>query len=180
MPIVLLRVDERLIHGQVVVGWGGPLHADHLVVVDDDIAGSPDDEDGVTLPATLVAGTSASVTIRVAATSPFYSNLLDAWIDFNRDGDWSDPGEQVFTSRALAAGAVSADVVAIEARKHHAAATGTAPTDATATAHAPQRSRTAVVTRHVRCAERVGSDEAMMSRITGCRTGRPSPGTPAR
>jgi mannose/fructose/N-acetylgalactosamine-specific phosphotransferase system component IIB len=41
MPIVLLRVDERLIHGQVVVGWGGPLHADHIVVVDDDIAGSP-------------------------------------------------------------------------------------------------------------------------------------------
>jgi mannose/fructose/N-acetylgalactosamine-specific phosphotransferase system component IIB len=41
MPIVLLRVDERLIHGQVVVGWGGPLHADHIVVVDDDIAASP-------------------------------------------------------------------------------------------------------------------------------------------
>lgn len=40
MPIVLLRVDERLIHGQVVVGWGTPLHADRLVVVDDEIAGS--------------------------------------------------------------------------------------------------------------------------------------------
>lgn len=41
MPIVLLRVDERLIHGQVVVGWGGPLHADRIVVVDDEIAASP-------------------------------------------------------------------------------------------------------------------------------------------
>src|SRR5829696_4264050 len=41
MPIVLLRVDERLIHGQVVVGWGGPLHADRMVVVDDDLAASP-------------------------------------------------------------------------------------------------------------------------------------------
>lgn len=40
MPIVLLRVDERLIHGQVVVGWGGPLHADRIVVVDDAIAES--------------------------------------------------------------------------------------------------------------------------------------------
>ncbi len=40
MPIVLFRVDERLIHGQVVVGWGGPLHADRIVVVDDAIAGS--------------------------------------------------------------------------------------------------------------------------------------------
>jgi mannose/fructose/N-acetylgalactosamine-specific phosphotransferase system component IIB len=41
MPIVLFRVDERLIHGQVVVGWGGPLHADRVVVVDDEIAASP-------------------------------------------------------------------------------------------------------------------------------------------
>jgi mannose/fructose/N-acetylgalactosamine-specific phosphotransferase system component IIB len=41
MPIVLFRVDERLIHGQVVVGWGGPLHADRIVVVDDAIADSP-------------------------------------------------------------------------------------------------------------------------------------------
>lgn len=41
MPIVLLRLDERLIHGQVVVGWGGPLHADRIVVADDDIAASP-------------------------------------------------------------------------------------------------------------------------------------------
>jgi mannose/fructose/N-acetylgalactosamine-specific phosphotransferase system component IIB len=41
MPIVLFRVDERLIHGQVVVGWGGPLHADRMVVIDDDLAASP-------------------------------------------------------------------------------------------------------------------------------------------
>lgn len=41
MPIVLFRVDERLIHGQVVVGWGGPLHVDRIVVVDDEIAASP-------------------------------------------------------------------------------------------------------------------------------------------
>lgn len=40
MPIVLFRVDERLIHGQVVVGWGGPLHADRIVVVDDALADS--------------------------------------------------------------------------------------------------------------------------------------------
>jgi len=38
MPIALYRVDERLIHGQVVVGWGAVLHPDHIVVVDDDLA----------------------------------------------------------------------------------------------------------------------------------------------
>lgn len=41
MPIVLFRVDERLIHGQVVVGWGGPLHVDRIVVVNDELAASP-------------------------------------------------------------------------------------------------------------------------------------------
>jgi PTS system mannose-specific IIB component/fructoselysine and glucoselysine-specific PTS system IIB component len=40
MPIVLHRIDERLIHGQVVVGWGGELHPERIVVVDDDLAGS--------------------------------------------------------------------------------------------------------------------------------------------
>jgi PTS system mannose-specific IIB component/fructoselysine and glucoselysine-specific PTS system IIB component len=40
MSIVLFRVDERLIHGQVVVGWGAELHPDRIVVIDDDIAQS--------------------------------------------------------------------------------------------------------------------------------------------
>lgn len=38
MSIVLFRVDERLIHGQVIVGWGSALHPDEIVVVDDDLA----------------------------------------------------------------------------------------------------------------------------------------------
>ncbi|MGH7475022.1 MAG: PTS system mannose/fructose/N-acetylgalactosamine-transporter subunit IIB [Longimicrobiales bacterium] len=40
MPIVLYRVDERLIHGQVIVGWGAVLHPDRIVVVDDQVAES--------------------------------------------------------------------------------------------------------------------------------------------
>ena len=40
MSIVLFRVDERLIHGQVIVGWGAELHPDRIIVVDDDIAAS--------------------------------------------------------------------------------------------------------------------------------------------
>ena len=38
MPILLYRVDERLIHGQVVVGWGSRLHPDRYLVVDDELA----------------------------------------------------------------------------------------------------------------------------------------------
>lgn len=41
MPVVLYRVDERLIHGQVVVGWGAQLDPDRIIVVDDEIAESP-------------------------------------------------------------------------------------------------------------------------------------------
>lgn len=41
MSVILLRVDERLIHGQVVVGWGAALHADRVVVIDDALADSP-------------------------------------------------------------------------------------------------------------------------------------------
>jgi PTS system mannose-specific IIB component/fructoselysine and glucoselysine-specific PTS system IIB component len=40
MPVVLYRIDDRLIHGQVVVGWGRPLDVGFLVLVDDDVAGS--------------------------------------------------------------------------------------------------------------------------------------------
>ena len=39
MPILLYRVDERLIHGQVVVGWGSRLDPDRYIVVDDALAG---------------------------------------------------------------------------------------------------------------------------------------------
>ncbi len=40
MSIVLNRVDDRLIHGQVVVGWGQPLDIGFIVLVDDEVAQS--------------------------------------------------------------------------------------------------------------------------------------------
>ncbi len=45
MPLVLLRVDERLIHGQVIVGWAGPLRIECIVVADDDLAASDWEQD---------------------------------------------------------------------------------------------------------------------------------------
>jgi mannose/fructose/N-acetylgalactosamine-specific phosphotransferase system component IIB len=41
VPIVLFRVDERLIHGQVVVGWGERLQIERIIVVDDELNASP-------------------------------------------------------------------------------------------------------------------------------------------
>jgi mannose/fructose/N-acetylgalactosamine-specific phosphotransferase system component IIB len=40
MPIHLYRIDDRLIHGQVVVGWGQPLNIRLLILVDDFVAAS--------------------------------------------------------------------------------------------------------------------------------------------
>ncbi|MGE0378472.1 MAG: GEVED domain-containing protein, partial [Planctomycetaceae bacterium] len=65
----------------------------------DDNAGS-DDEDGITL-GNLEIGTTVGLT--VTATVPA-SAVLNAWIDFNRDGDWLDAGEQVFVDEPLANG----------------------------------------------------------------------------
>lgn len=45
MGIVLYRVDERLIHGQVVIGWGHELRPDRFHVVDDDLAVSDWEQD---------------------------------------------------------------------------------------------------------------------------------------
>lgn len=41
MAIASHRVDDRLVHGQVVVGWGQPLDLRFLVIVDDALASSP-------------------------------------------------------------------------------------------------------------------------------------------
>jgi mannose/fructose/N-acetylgalactosamine-specific phosphotransferase system component IIB len=40
MSIVLCRIDDRLIHGQVVIGWGRPLGIDLIILVDDQVAES--------------------------------------------------------------------------------------------------------------------------------------------
>ncbi len=69
----------------------------------DDADAEGDDEDGVTLPSVLVTSTTATITVNANLTSTPTGGLY-GWVDFNRDGDWSDPGEQVFTNVALSNG----------------------------------------------------------------------------
>ncbi|MFN2636249.1 MAG: PTS system mannose/fructose/N-acetylgalactosamine-transporter subunit IIB [Gemmatimonadaceae bacterium] len=45
MAIHLHRIDDRLIHGQVVVGWGQPLDIRLLILVDDLVASSDWEQD---------------------------------------------------------------------------------------------------------------------------------------
>ena len=81
--------------------------------LDVDVDGQPDpaaggddgdgsaDEDGVTLPLLIQGQTD---TIDVVASG---AGLLDAWIDWNGDGDWSDPGEKIADGQAVIAGSNS-------------------------------------------------------------------------
>lgn len=64
----------------------------------DDTSGI-NDERGVTFTTPLVVGGAASVD--VVATLP---GFLDAWIDFNGDGDWDDADEQIFDATPLTNG----------------------------------------------------------------------------
>ncbi len=40
MSIVVARIDDRLVHGQVVIGWGRPLELSRIVLVDAEVAAS--------------------------------------------------------------------------------------------------------------------------------------------
>lgn len=41
MTLALVRLDDRQVHGQVVVGWGRALKADVILLVDDALSASP-------------------------------------------------------------------------------------------------------------------------------------------
>jgi len=65
-----------------------------------DNADGSDDEQGVLFTTPVIKGSSLA-RVEVTASAP---GKLDAWIDFNRDGDWSDPSEQIFNNEGLLAG----------------------------------------------------------------------------
>jgi mannose/fructose/N-acetylgalactosamine-specific phosphotransferase system component IIB len=44
MSVILYRVDDRLIHGQVTVGWARALQPDRIIIVDDEVAANPWEE----------------------------------------------------------------------------------------------------------------------------------------
>ncbi len=98
-PTTLAQNGARHIVGALLLGENVSLDADGQPSA---LADS-DDDDGVVVLASLIA------TADVATTSSFTvtasgAGKLDAWIDFNQDGDWDDDGEQIFTSVDVVAG----------------------------------------------------------------------------
>jgi hypothetical protein len=68
----------------------------------DDITGS-DDEDGVTVPTTLLSGAGGSLILNVTNTTGSGA-FVNAWVDFNRNGSLAEAGEQVATNVPVATG----------------------------------------------------------------------------
>ena len=99
-PFPTLLVDGA----RHVIGSGLTLGA----TVDGETDGQPDaaangdggDEDGVTF-GTLQAGSNAAITVSAVVPT---TAVLNAWIDFNKNGDWSDPGEQIFVDEPISNG----------------------------------------------------------------------------
>lgn len=71
MSIALFRIDDRLIHGQVVVGWGKPLNIKFIVLVDDAVRANPWEQElyrmGVPAEIDVVFATTAEAEQQLAA-----------------------------------------------------------------------------------------------------------------
>ncbi|MCA9050039.1 MAG: hypothetical protein KDA89_14985, partial [Planctomycetaceae bacterium] len=67
-----------------------------------DDASNLDDDDGVTINGIFSPGVISTVDVFVTNSAGAASPWLDAWIDFNRDGDWNDPDELVFSGTVIA------------------------------------------------------------------------------
>lgn len=73
-------------------GFQSPVRNPNVDGLGDDFSGV-DDEDGVRLVSPLVLPSS---TIEFDLTAFGDGAVLNAWVDFNNDGDWDDAGEKIF------------------------------------------------------------------------------------
>lgn len=72
-----------------------------------DDTNNDDDEDGVTLTPLLPIGQATVVPVSIQNGSGF----LNAWFDWNVDGDFNDVGEQMVASKAVASGTTNLTIV---------------------------------------------------------------------
>ncbi len=68
-------------------------------IADGDDTDENHDEDGVIFTSPLIRGGTATVDVEVSA-----EGKLNAWVDFDADGDWLDSGEQIFSDEPLTSG----------------------------------------------------------------------------
>ena len=76
MPLLLARIDDRLIHGQVAHGWGGALHPTLLAIVSDSLRADPDRADLYLFA--VPEGSRGRVVSVAEALDPAFRNEVDA------------------------------------------------------------------------------------------------------
>ena len=99
-PVLLADDGARHSASSLILGGSFDVESDGQPSVNalDDGA----DEDGIGLFSSILsANTATTASLSVTASG---AGKVDAWIDFNRDGDWLDPGEQIFSSLDVLAG----------------------------------------------------------------------------
>ncbi len=111
-PISAALAGRHIISGNIYLGNRVDAELDGQPSADalgDDTTLAPDDEDGVQFTnylGTVAQPTGVMVigqnnTVAITATIPATrTGYLNAWLDFNGDGDWDDAGEQIVTDRA--------------------------------------------------------------------------------
>ena len=100
-PTLLASNGARHVMGPLFLGSlvdAEPDGQPHPQAMGDDFANLAD-EDGVILMSPIIPGQSAQ--LGITASGPGY---LNAWFDFDGDGSWAGPGEQIFTCVALSGG----------------------------------------------------------------------------
>lgn len=102
MPLDLFRIDERLLHGQVIVGWGMRLGLQRYVVVDDDLAGSEWEQD------LYAAGLPPGATVEFLSLAEITDRL---------PGLIAAPGKGAVLTRSTAAMRAIADAGLLEGRR---------------------------------------------------------------
>lgn len=95
--------DDGARHAPSSLFLGNTIDFDLDGIFSDDASGDGSDEDGIEILTTLVVP-SNSPTLASWTLNSTELGKIDAWIDFNRDGDWNDPNEQVHQSINVQAG----------------------------------------------------------------------------
>lgn len=109
-PYPTTRAQNGASHGvlpglRLGVAWDAELDGTNSANADaDDLNDSVDDEDGITILSPIVRGDSQN-SLRINVTNTTGSGAyLQGWIDFNGNGSWGDPGEQIITNLLVTAG----------------------------------------------------------------------------
>ncbi len=98
-PVTLASNGAR--HTVGALRLGATVDTENDAVASSNALGDGTDEDGVVISGGFVPGKPKNITV----TASQAGGLLNAWIDWNADGDWADTNERVFTNRALVVGA---------------------------------------------------------------------------